>query len=737
MTTTLIAMIALIGCKPKDTGTETPGQFLDLSAATGVAFESTIGQMPVKAIVRSVNAVGSPVGGTPATVTFDGAPATVTFDGTGFGQVELDRLGSAELVSGDQTAWVNAVADDWSGMGLGRSEVPRMPVTHAVAAHKGFLVADAQAVWWVTPGEAPYKVLVPTAPISGMRTANIDLDGVLDAVVWAGDTVYMLKGRSQGGMAFGAAVQAQGYAAIGADVADLDSNGGPDVVIAWVGSTGPDHIQTLLGDGLWNFESRPPKKLYETPTAIAAGDNAGKGYPQVTVLEGGSWERFSWSSTDLVEVGPTLTGAFMETVSLDGDVDLNGDGGDELVFLGPLVPDRNRDVRVYDLVGVNPQILPLQPPEGYIALADTNNDGMGDLLMSYQDGSGVTVTSDGGTWTQKAFGDLGVHGPIAATDLDGDLIPEVFVAGTDWRFWKGGMQDDSNGIARYHVTGGSMLSTTLAVGPIAGADVDHDPSTTEIVGVQLGTTASNVVRWVVSPGTPPTVTPTSTIPLSGGNVPGLDVAVCGDVAWVLTSADAYRVDLATDTLTATFPITDGRKIACGAGPGGAEAAVLATADVKLLGADGALLDTIPAASAQDVALVDLGAGGELHTCDTTGCGIVAWPFSPTETALAWGDANGLHVTRASGDSVDLEMAGVPSVADVDRNGNIDLLAVHADDATSTIGVWRSTGEGWGPAETFHAEIPFGAVAAVGDADGDGIGDLWAVRADGTVAVSAP
>ena len=737
MTTTLVAMIALIGCKPKDGGDETPGVFIDLSAPTGIVIDSTIGQMPVKTLVRSVNAVGSPVIGSSASVTFDGAPTTVTFDGTGYGQIELDRLGSAKIESGDQTAWIHAVASDWQGMGLGRSEVPRVPVTHAAPAHKGFLVADAQSVWWVAPGETPYTVLVPDAPIVGMRTANIDLDGVLDAVVWAGDTVYMLKGRSQGGMSFGAAVQAEGYAAIGADVADLDAAGGPDVVIAWVGSTGPNHVQLLLGDGLWGFESRPPKTLYETPTAIAAGDNVNEGTPQVTVLESTSWERFAWSMTDLVEVGPTLSGAFMETVSLEGSVDLNGDGGDELVFLGPLVPNQNRELRIYDLVGANPQILPLQPPEGYIALTDTNNDAMGDLLMSYKDGSGVAVTSDGGTWTQKSFGDLGVHGPLAATDLDGDAIPEVFVAGTDWRFWTGGMQDDSNGIPRYHANGGSMLTTTLSVGPIAAVDVDHDPATTELLGVQVGTTSSSVVRWTVAPGTPPTVVPSTGVALPGGPAPAVDIAVCGDVAWVLTTTAASRIDLQTDTLTAGFPITDGRKIACGAGPNGAAAAVLATSDVKTLGVDAVVIDTIAAPNASDVALIDLGAGGEMHTCDTAGCGIVAWPFSPTESALVWGDATTLHATRANGDEADLAMPGVPSLADVDGDGNIDLLAVQTDGVTSTVGAWRSTGEFWGPAETFHAALPFTEVAAIGDAGGDGIGDVWAVQADGTIAVSAP
>lgn len=735
MSVSVAVMLALVACKPQDQEVQSPGVMVDdLGEGVASAVFGSIGETPGRALVLHVNAAGAAVPGTAGSLMVDGVATTVSFDGLGYGEISLDRTGSALIEGGVEDAWVHAVSAPWEGFGMLRAEVARTPATHAMPAHKGFLAASATEVWWVGPGEIAHRVLAPDAPIGGIRTAHVDLDGILDAIVWAGDTVYLLKGRANGGLGYGAAIRAEGYAAVGADVGDLDGNDRPDVVIAWDGQDGDDHVQTLLGDGLFTFESRPPRVLASPPEVIAIGDNTGEGANQVTVIrEGGEWSRYVWGADhNLIETGPTLAGAFPQTAWMDGGHDINNDGGDDLAFLGPLLPDQPRDLRIYDLVGTNPQVLPLQPPEGYIGFAEANGNGVDDLMMSYADGEGVVVSNDGTGWVQKTMGTLGDHGPIAATDLTQDGVPEVFVAGDSWRMWDGGVVQDDDGSTRFVIDPPGLGTTGLpANSPFAGVEVDANPSTSEIVGFTVGL-QTRVVVWQVNGGNTMEI---RSVTLPGGAVPGVDIAVCGTVAWALTTTDVHRIDLAAGTRTAGQAMV-GTKVACGAGPSSAEAAVLQVDAVTLLGADAATVGTSAEPGGKDVALVDVGAGPEVATCTTDGCTALAWPFSTTEMAFVYNDAAGLHAERASGDTV-LPIDGEPSLGDVDGDGIIDLMSVKTDGATSTIGVWRGTGQFWGPAEVFHAPVPLGAIGALGDVDGDGVRDAWATTTGGAIVVSGP
>jgi hypothetical protein len=209
-------------------------------------------------------------------------------------------------------------------------------------------------VWFTSPDSGAHRVLEfsDDTVIQGVRTTHVDEDGVLDAIVWGGDRVVLLKGRAAGGMSWGAGVQAVGLAAGSAAAGDCTGDGIPDVAIAWADPNSNDHLQVLTGDGLWTFESNPPTHLVAAPSGVAVGDNKGDGVPQITVtFEDGSYERYQFSDGNYVPTGPDLVGGFPAGSWIDSGWDINGDGGDELLFYGPLNPDQERDVRIYNLIG--------------------------------------------------------------------------------------------------------------------------------------------------------------------------------------------------------------------------------------------------------------------------------------------------------------------------------------------------------------------------------------------------
>ncbi len=726
----IVAAIALTGC-PKPVEDEPLGGWVDLTAPVRVDITPSTGPAPHLGLARAVNEFGAAVGSGPMPVAVDGSDVSVSFDPYGYGTVEIASAHSADVWSGDQNVRMTAVDGDWAGFGLMPSMQSFGTARHVQPGSGGMLAATDSEVYWVPVSGTPHRVLhFPNDTIGGLRTANLDGDGILDAVVWAGDTVAFMRGRPDGGLAWGGGVQLEGMIAGGVTAADVTNDDSIDVAIAWQSEVGDHVLQVWEGNGLFEFSDRLPADLIARPTGLAVGDNFGDGDgPQFTVMidsDPVNWQRVQVIGEQILGVGPTLNDLGMSSgTDVFSGADLNDDGGDELFLFAPLVPGERRLVRIYDLRSDSSsvQFVPVEYDEAHLTVADGNDDGLVDLFaLEKRIDTGDyklmhlawTGSVSGSPYSQRRAADLADHGPIAFTDLEGDGASELLVAGQMWSWHPGAITDGENG-EWWSVDEPTWGSWDLFVsGPVAQADADSDGTTVEMVGMVIESNASVLKTWTITPGTAPTLGELRSTTLTDAAADGLDVAVCGTFAYALNDTHLSKVNLVNGTVVQQITTT-GSRVACGAGPSASEAAVLDGSTVRLL--DSALVEvgTEPSGDGYDVAI----GGGEAATCTTEDCSIVYWNLGDVD-GFATGTTGEASLAIGSDDQVLGPVGGQLAVWDVDGDGTDDLIAV---DGGTVIGTYLSAGDGAGAGRFFHARLGLSGPAVVGDVTQDGEADL--------------
>jgi len=561
----------------------------------------------------------------------------------------------------------------------------------------------------------------------GLRTLHVDDDGVLDAVVWTEAAVYALRGRPGGGMTWGVGLRGDGYSVGSATMGDVSGDGLADLVVAWAGSRG-DRLQILEGNGRWRFDETTPQHLRAAPMDVVVGDNIDEGLAQITVLlDDGDWARLARGERDYLGAGPDLKLDFEVGTTMESAPDINGDGGDELLFFAPYVEGAQREVRLYDLVG-RLQFLPITVLGGRFSLADSDRDGLTELWMLDAEHKLVHLRWGESQYRQRKVGQVTEHGLLAAGDVDGDRVADAFVAGELGRWWLGTNDLGEDAELWWGVDSPSTGRWAVgALGPVARAELDEDPTTFELVA--LRDDGGIVLQaWAAVAGAPAQIQDEGAVAVEVGEAP--DLAACGEVAWVATGTELVRVDLVPSPEVAGQVEIAATRVDCGVGPQGAEVAVLVGDEVVLYDGDLVELGREDAPEARDLALVDLGGGASVETCAGEGCRAVAWTWGALgEQAVAVSTAEGIEVTTAAGAAF-LPGRGELSTGDADGDGHDDLLVATADGA---IGVFRSTGQGFGPGSFGHLERVLIGPALVADATGDGLPDAWIVEDDGDLA----
>jgi hypothetical protein len=726
----LLALVVIAGCDARErTPSVTPAQPLAVAGPVGAVPVQAAGQAPLSVWVRAVNQYGAAVPSEARPVTVGGVSSSVSFDGVGYGAVTVESPGVADVAAGSTVVSAQAWSTDYEPPGLGPAAVaPLLDVEEAWEITTGSLAVDGYDVWWVDPeGMRPHKVLSMDEPIVGLRVGQVDVDGLDDAVVWTGNTVVLLRGRTGGGMSWGGGFTAPGYTVGGADLGDLSGDNLPDLAIGWAGGEDGGVFDVWNGDGLFGFTASEPRTLGGIPTGVAVADNTGEGRPQATVLMAdGTWRRYIEGAPGrYMPIGPdTPTNVILPPGSMMGPpIDLDGDGAAEIHVLGPRTPGQPRQVHLFD---IDQGILILSFTDedaAYVAAGDGDGDLVDDLWLHQEAGRVQALSTDGRGATAtyprvNLLSDIVSHGPIGVDDIDGDGTNDLWIAGDRVWGWTRGrvFRGDETRFWEPQEPAEQFLREALTP-PVRTVTLDTDPVTNELLALH-----DEAGRWqllVLEDVGGDRSERVGYTWLDDGGAP-LDLITCDRRAYVLMSSAVLSVDLSDRTfpiVSATLPLSQPRDLTCGAGPAGSSVAVLDGETVLFLTPTLAEISRTTSAGAFGLTFGDVGQGPEVKVCGSEGCRIAAWQLGDGITRYIVAEAGVLRAVSPDGSFVDLGgRADSFGFADLDGDGSRDLIT--HDSASGVIGLYRDLGTTISVPQLWVNPIPWeGLVVLDGDRDG--------------------
>ncbi len=270
--------------------------------------------------------------------------------------------------------------------------------------------------------------------------SDLNADGRLDLVTANGgpgaNTVSVLLGNGDG--TFGLKTDfGTGYNPYSVAIADLNSDGRPDVVTANSGFSTGNTVSVLLGNGDGTFGSQVEFGTGSYPVAVAIADFNADGRPDlavanrssntVSVLLGNGDGTFQ-AKTDF------STGSVPYAVAI---ADVNGDGRRDLV----VVNSGSNTVSVLlgngdGTFGTKTDFATGRDPVS-VAISDMNADGRPDLAVANASSATVSVLLGNGNGTFAPRTDFVTGGTgsgpasVAIADLNADGRPDLAVANVD------------------------------------------------------------------------------------------------------------------------------------------------------------------------------------------------------------------------------------------------------------------------------------------------------------------
>lgn len=465
-------------------------------------------------------------------------------------------------------------------------------------------------------------------------------------------------------------------------LADMDGDDDLDAITS-NGYFGESDVSVLYNDGSGNLSTRVDFALGEQPSKLAAGDLSGDGFPDLAI---------------------TVSGAFTRLLVVIND----GTGG-----LGAPV--------AYDLSSTI-----YQPGPG-VALADIDNDGDRDVLMSEYNSSGkVAVFTNGGTGSLTLSAHLLLPASfgsyrLAAGDVNGDGWQDILGVGLS----------DQHGYALIasNGAGGFLPATKASTGEMARAielgDADGDGD----LDVFVANGGSNTVTVHENEGGSFLMPAAYDVTTGAVEIDAADLDGDGDED-VLTA----------DTGVSTF-FSDGLGgfTIQAFNPGLGSQQALELVDVDLDGdPDLVLLDKLPpyefhvlhnnglggwgppaswligSCGPGDVAAVDYDEDGDpdLVITEYLGC-----PGSGSERLWLWTNTGGgSFVFHGVIGSFAITKGEQLAVGDFDEDGHKDLITTHSD----WIGFWKGHGDATFDVAVLHDIGDWGPkYVTTGDFDGDG------------------
>jgi hypothetical protein len=397
--------------------------------------------------------------------------------------------------------------------------------------------------------------------------------------------------------------------------------------------------------------------------------------------------------------------------------DLNGDGSDEVLFVGPMVESEDREVYILNFLTQNPEYVTVDLPTQHYALGDVTGDGLTDLLQMFQTGNLQAFTFSDAGYMQRNMATFSEPSAFAVADHNGDASVDLLLAGPESWAWRWG-QVSVDGrwsalAAPFQTLGVNRYDGFVPIG--TGSDV-------EFARVYAGSNMTVFTRYSLEPGTSQSPVESGWTVMTYEERDFLDGVVCDDIAWVLLEGKLVRLNLqgGSPSVTGTLELA-GERVACGAGPENSRAALLVDGEVLLL--DNALnvKGTELAEGAYDVAIGRSGGTGVIETCSTEACTIDAWFVDGPEADSVWViGANALTITDGAERTFEYAISANIRVADADGDGDADVL-LHQPDGV--LGMLRGLEA---PIELWTASPTWEDFVWAADVDGDELPELWVV-----------
>lgn len=607
----------------------------------------------------------------------------------------------------------------------------------------GYLLSFGTELHWqsILMGAQSYSVLDAGEDILGLWSRHLDGDGILDAVVWTSNTVFLMRGVPEGGMSWGGGMSFDDRV-VAVSASDLNGDRIFDLAIGVTSDT--DSIVAIFhSDGDWGYEEGEHMLQPYPLEAMVAEDENRDGRADVSLIDEstGYVRRYTYDSAGWAGGLPSIIepeqfiapkGSHMPPM-----IDLNADGRNDLLIVGP--EGANTQDLVFFIIQESFVIFRQQYASFLAEYGDIDKNGSTDILTFTTDGLRyLWYGTETGEFTANTFTGFGEKRPFSVIDGDNDGITDIAFFGEQLVLQPGSWSDD--GAWRISPTIWTSYESRFTEDFVVG-DFDEDGLIESVGFIMTGVEVKIETSELTLGEEENLLTSVDVYPFAGDLSDGLDFTRCGNDIVALTRRseggsdfvyEIRRFNIVNNDLNrrASRGLSGELRMDCTIVNDEPYIVVGTGADWRLLRGDMSELDSGSSEDWVDIAVGDINNAGALDVrgCSTEGCRV--------DLADLDGDGMDELITNSGsitvegwGTTVTLSQEGSHRIDDVDGDGISEIL-VHNEQ-----GLWIYRGSAGGMLTPFGLQIntDTSLPAHFVDINGDGVRSPVVLRDNGKLA----